>query len=124
MAKVISELSEKTNIVGTDYIPVEDANATYKATVSNLSAKVKSEGKLKNMTADANGKITITQYDDTTLECTPHDSTKQDTLQWDSTPTQGSTKPVTSGGIYTAIGSETTRATTAEGVNEIGRAHV
>ena len=117
MAKVISELSEKTNIVGTDYIPVEDANATYKATVSNLSAKVKSEGKLKNMTADANGKITITQYDDTTLECTPHDSTKQDTLQWDSTPTQGSTKPVTSGGIYTAIGSETTRATTAEGVN-------
>ena len=117
MAKVISELSEKTNIVGTDYIPVEDAIATYKATVSNLSAKVKSEGKLKSMTADANGKITITQYDDTTLECTPHDSTKQDTLQWDSTPTQGSTKSVTSGGIYTAIGSETTRATTAEGVN-------
>ena len=117
MAKVISELSEKTNIVGTDYIPVEDANATYKATVGNLSAKVKSEGKLKNMTADANGKITITQYDDTTLECTPHDSTKQDTLQWDTSPTQGSTKPVTSGGIYTAIGNETSRATAAEGVN-------
>ena len=123
MAKVISELSEKTNIVGTDYIPMEDANATYKATVSNLSAKVKSEGKLKNMTADANGKITITQYDDTTLECTPHDSTKQDTLTFDSAPTDGSNNPVTSNGVYDAIAAETTRATTAEGTNATAAAN-
>lgn len=32
-----------------------------------------------------------------------HDSTKQDTLTFDTTPTQGSTNPVTSGGVYTGL---------------------
>lgn len=38
----------------------------------------------------------------------PHDSTKQDTLTFDSTPTASSTKPVTSGGIKTYVDAKAT----------------
>ena len=43
------------------------------------------------------------------------DNTKQDKLTFDTTPTSGSTKPVTSGGVYTALSGKaaTSHASTA-----------
>ena len=45
---------------------------------------------------------------------------KQDTLTFDNVPTQGSSNPVKSGGVYSAIKSEETRAMAAENQNANG----
>ena len=57
-----------------------------------------------------NGSITKSgqtlTYDSATLYATPDNSIAEysaGSTQWDTAPTQDSTKPVTSGGIYTAI---------------------
>lgn len=82
----IHELNALTALTSTDELPVWDAEAsgepTKKITASNVAASVKSLGSLIG------------------------------TGDLDSTPTQGSNKAVTSGGVYTAIQQSTATTTT------------
>ena len=100
MAKYISELSAVTEINDTDVFAIDDGEHNYKISWSALKALL---GTVASMTADGNGQITITLANGQTVSCTPHDSTKQDTLTFDSTPTASSTNPVTSGGVKNAL---------------------
>lgn len=73
-----------------------------KKSVSDLSTTVTSlDGKITDVEAevtDLSGRVTANEADITTLQ-----SDKQDKLTFDTTPTANSTKPVTSGGIKTAL---------------------
>ena len=99
--KYISELTAVTSISNTDVLVIDDGEHNYKITWQAFKALLGSVASFTvNNTA---GTISITLANGQTLTVTPHDPTKQDTLQWDSTPTAGSTKPVTSGGVKAAL---------------------
>lgn len=96
MAKYISELSSTTRVSDNDVFVIDDGSHNYKISWSALKALL---GTVTNLSNDEDGKITITLADGTTHSCTPHDSTKQDKLTFDTSPTSGSNNPVTSNGI-------------------------
>lgn len=66
-------------------------------------------GQATKATQDASGNVITTTYETKTEATTSHNTLqtninkKQDKLTFDSTPTSGSTNPVTSGGVYDAI---------------------
>lgn len=99
-AKYISELSSINSLADTDVLVIDDGSHNYKIAWSALKALLRT---VSTMTADANGQITITLANGQTVSCTPHDSTKQDTLTFDNTPTANSNNPVKSGGIKVAL---------------------
>lgn len=99
-AKTIDQLPTKSSILGTDYIPIDDGTQSYKAT---WAALLKLTGGIASVTASGNT-LTITTMDGTIYSFTPSDSSKQDKLTFDSAPTKDSTNPVTSGGVYAAVG--------------------
>lgn len=107
---LITELPVKTTLSSTDIIAVDDGNHTYQMTYGQF---VSLQKQVASFTTN-NGVITLTLTDGTTLTITPHDPTKQDTLTFDQVPTDGSSNPVTSNGVYDAISTEETRATEAE----------
>lgn len=86
----INGLNAVTSLTAQDEVPVWDAEAsgepTKKITAQNMAASVKTLGSLVN-TNEMNSAL----------------AGKQNTLTFDTTPTTGSTNPVTSGGIATAI---------------------
>ena len=99
-AKYISELTAISTLADTDVLVIDDGDHNYKIAWSALKALL---GTVASMAADATGQITITLTNGQTVSCTPHDSTKQDTLTFDNTPTANSNNPVKSGGIKVAL---------------------
>lgn len=99
--KTIAELPLITTIADNDLLVIDDGSRNYSikwGVLKNLITGISS------FTADNTaGTITITLSTGASLTITPHDPTKQNTLEWDSTPTAGSVKPVTSGGIKSAL---------------------
>lgn len=98
-AKTIDQLPTKQSILGTDYIPLDDGTQSYKTTWAALLALT---GGIASATVSGNT-ITITTKGGTVYNLTPSDSSKQNVLTFDSTPTDRSSNPVTSDGIYDAI---------------------
>lgn len=99
--KTIDELAAANNIADTDVFIIDDGARNYKVAWSVLKRLI---GSISNFTVDNTvGTITITLSTGASLTVTPHDPTKQDLLTFDSTPTAGSSKPVTSGGIKAAL---------------------
>ena len=98
-AKTIDQLPTKSNILETDYFPIDDGAQSYKVTWGEL---LKKTGGIKSAET-TNNSIVMTMNDGTTITITTSDPNKQDKLTWDTTPTSNSTNPVTSGGIYLAI---------------------
>lgn len=99
--KTIAELPLITTIADNDLLVIDDGSRNYSikwGVLKNLITGISS------FTADNTaGTISITLSTGAVLTITPHDPTKQDVLTFDATPTAGSTKPVTSGGIKTAL---------------------
>jgi hypothetical protein len=99
--KTIDELAAANNIADTDVFIIDDGARNYKVAWSVLKRLI---GSISNFTVDNTaGTITITLSTGASLTVTPHDPTKQDSLTFDSTPTAGSSNPVTSGGIKAAL---------------------
>ena len=100
--KTIAELPLITTIADNDLLVIDDGSRNYSikwGVLKNLITGISS------FTADNTaGTISITLSTGAVLTITPHDPTKQDVLTFDTTPTAGSTKPVTSGGIKSALG--------------------
>lgn len=94
----IDSLNAVTSLTAQDEVPVWDAEAsgepTKKITAQNMAASVKTLGSLVN-TTEMNNAL----------------AGKQNTLTFDTTPTTGSTNPVTSGGIADAIAQSTALST-------------
>lgn len=92
----INGLNAVTSLTAQDEVPVWDKEAsgepTKKITAQNMTASVKTLGSLVN-TTEMNNAL----------------AGKQNTLTFDTTPTTGSTNPVTSGGIATAISQSTAK---------------
>lgn len=119
-AKTIDQLPTKSSILGTDYLPLDDGTQSYKTTWAALLALT---GGIATATVSGNT-ITITTKGNQTYTLTLTDSSKQDVLTFDATPTDGSSNPVTSDGVYDAVhavsvdlAGEVTRAQTAEEAN-------
>ena len=118
--KTIDQLPTKSSILGTDYIPIDDGTQSYKTTWAALVALT---GGIASCVASGNT-LTITTMGGQIYTFTPSDSSKQDVLTFDSVPTDGSSNPVTSDGVYdavhdvsTALAGEVSRATAAEEAN-------
>ena len=119
-AKTIDQLPTKQSILGSDFIPLDDGTQSYKTTWAALLALT---GGITSATASGNT-LTITTQSGQTYTLTITDSSKQDVLTFDATPTDGSSNPVTSDGIYDAVhavsvalASEASTARTAEEAN-------
>lgn len=99
----IDGLNAVTSLTAQDEVPVWDAEAsgepTKKITAQNMTASVKTLGSLVN-TSEMNTAL----------------AGKQNTLTFDTTPTTGSTNPVTSGGIADAIAQSTAKSTSTANV--------
>jgi len=99
--KTIAELAQTNTIADNDLLVIDDGSRNYSITWAKLKAALTA---ISSFTCDNTaGTITITLSTGVSLTVTPHDPTKQDSLEWDTTPTAGSTKPVTSGGIKSAL---------------------
>lgn len=98
--KTIDQLPTKSSVLGTDYFPLDDGTQSYKATWATLLALT---GGIASWSASGNT-LTVTLRDGSVCTFTPSDNSKQDVLDFDTAPTRGSTNPVTSGGVFTAIG--------------------
>lgn len=98
--KYISDLTSTTSISDTDVLVIDDGGHNYKIAWSAFKALLRT---VTSMSADNDGKITITLATGQTVTCTPHDPTKQNTLTFDNTPTANSNNPVKSGGIKSAL---------------------
>lgn len=99
--KTIAELAQTNTIADNDLLVIDDGSRNYSITWAKLKAALTA---ISSFTCDNTaGTITITLSTGASLTITPHDPTKQNTLEWDSTPTAGSVKPVTSGGIKSAL---------------------
>ena len=119
-SKTIDQLPRKATVAGSDIFPIDDGVQSYGLLFSVLLAAIPGLTGAA-LTQDQTG-IVFTFRDGSTKTLTTHDSTKQDTLTFDNVPTQGSTNPVKSGGVYnsvsaveSALSEETQRATGAEG---------
>ena len=98
--KTIPQLEPKTTISSTDLIPVDDNTQTYKMTFANFLKAIPGVTNVA-LTQDGSG-IVITFREGTPVTLVTHDSSKQNTLTFDSTPQQSSQNPVYSGGVYAA----------------------
>ncbi len=119
-SKTIDQLPRKATVTGNDIFPIDDGVQSYGLLFSALLAAIPGLTGAA-LTQDQTG-IVFTFRDGTTTTLTTHDSTKQNTLTFDNVPTQGSTNPVKSGGVYasvsavaSALSEETQRAVEAEG---------
>ena len=97
----IPELPLKTELNNADLFAVDDGLHSYRITWATLNSML---GAVSGFSVDNEaGTITLTLSNGAVLTVTPHDPTKQNTLEWDTAPTGGSTKPVTSDGIKAAL---------------------
>ncbi len=97
-SKTIDQLPEKSKLLGTDMIPVDDGVQSYKVLWSTI---LKAAGGIKSITTSQN-ETTITLNDGQSFKIKQSDPGKQDKLTFDTAPAGGSTNPVTSGGVFAA----------------------
>lgn len=101
-AKTIDQLPEKASILASDMLAIDDGVQSYRTTWGKLLSIA---GGIKSVETTDNS-IIITLNDETTkFTITTSDPSKQDKLTFDTAPTPGSSNPVTSGGVYTALSS-------------------
>lgn len=104
--KTIPELPPTTALADADLLVVDDGARTYKITWAAFKALL---GCVTSFEADPDqetypGALKLTLANTLVLRAVPpHDSGKQDKLTFDQTPTSGSSNPVTSGGVFTAL---------------------
>ena len=91
-------------------VPTNNNQLTNGAGYVTASGSVASATSATKATQDASGNVITTTYA-TKTEL----NSKQNTLTFDSTPTSGSTNPVTSGGVYSAINTINQSLSTLEG---------
>lgn len=77
---IIDQLPSLPSVQDTDEVAIERGTTTYKTTVEKLSDEIAQTGGVQTALAG-----------------------KQDTLTFDNSPTNGSSNPVKSGGVYTAV---------------------
>lgn len=97
----VDKVSTANRVYGTDSNGDQTSYALANASnVGNAVAKYDTAGRLKAYTPNANDDVANKKYVDDA------DALKQDALTFDTTPTQNSTNPVTSGGVYNATNRE------------------
>lgn len=97
--KTIPELTEKETLVNTDVFAVDDGTQSYKVTLATIIASVPGVTNVAVNNAGDGILVTI-RGQQQPVEIIPHDGTKQNVLSFDAVPTEGSTNPVYSGGVY------------------------
>lgn len=113
----INQLAEKTTLNSTDVIAV-DAGAggnTNKMTGANLAGQLKTLGNYQEKLTFDSAPTAGSTNPVTSGGVKTALDGKQNTLTFDATPTAGSTNPVTSGGIATAIAQSTASGSNANG---------
>ena len=104
--KFVPIASGNNKIYGTSSLGLQTTyNVSNTATASSIAQRDANSQVLVAETPTADGHATSKKYVDTQL------SSKQDTLTFDTTPTSASTNPVTSGGVYTALGNKVDKVT-------------
>lgn len=103
--KYISELTSVSTISNSDVFVIDDGEHNYKVPWSVMKALL---GSVAAFEADPDqttypGRVKLTLTDGTVLRAYAPDPAKQDKLTFDSAPTIGSSNPVTSGGVFTAL---------------------
>lgn len=100
-SKTIDQLPHKQTIAANDMLPLDDGAQSYSIYFSVLLAAIPG---ITGAALSQDGKgIVFTFRDGSTATVTTSDSSKQDVLTFDSTPTSGSNNPVTSNGIAAAL---------------------
>ena len=108
-----NEVNDISELDSSNYSYVKNKNMFYHK-VSNIPVAVSRFGFVKFIVSDS----TVTDFtikQPVRLATTEMLDKKQDALTFDSTPTQSSTNPVTSGGVYTALGDKQADITTLTG---------
>lgn len=98
---IIPDLPAKAEMLGTDLFAVDDGVHTYKITWSALLATLPTVSKFE--ADNEEGTLILTLTDGTIKTVMPHDPSKQDTLEFDTVPTQSSGNPITSGGVFNSV---------------------
>lgn len=99
-SKTIDQLPSKETLSNNDMFPVDDGEQTYKILFSKFLEAIPG---VVSVTQSQDGQSIVVQpRTGNPVTITIHDNTKQNVLTFDDTPTQNSSNPVKSSGIYTA----------------------
>ena len=99
-SKTIDLLPSKETLSNNDMFPVDDGEQTYKILFSKFLEAIPG---VVSVTQSQDGQSIVVQpRTGNPVTITIHDNTKQNVLTFDNTPTQNSSNPVKSSGIYTA----------------------
>jgi hypothetical protein len=99
-SKTIDQLPSKETLSNNDMFPVDDGEQTYKILFSKFLEAIPG---VVSVTQSQDGQSIVVQpRTGNPVTITIHDNTKQNVLTFDNTPTQNSSNPVKSSGIYTA----------------------
>ena len=106
MGKYIRQLPSAVAISDSDFLVIDDNSHNYKIPWSQMKALLPTVSRFETDPDTNNypGYIKLTLTNGTTLRVKPSDPDKQDTLTFDNSPTAGSSNPVTSGGVFSALG--------------------
>lgn len=99
-AKTIDQLPTKATLAANDMLPVDDGAQSYKVLFSVLLASI--PGLTGVALSQDQTSLVFTFRNGSTTTLRTSDPLKQNVLTFDTTPTSGSSNPVTSGGVYTA----------------------
>ncbi len=100
-SKTIDQLPTKDTLNNGDFIPVDDGEQTYKVLFSTIIASVPGVTGIA-LSQDGQSIVVTIRGQQNPVTITTHDNTKQNVLTFDNEPTQSSTNPVKSGGVYAA----------------------
>lgn len=99
-SKTIDQLPSKETLSNNDMFPVDDGEQTYKILFSKFLEAIPG---VVSVTQSQDGQsIVVQSRTGNPVTITIHDNTKQNVLTFDNTPTQNSSNPVKSSGIYAA----------------------
>ena len=99
-SKTIDQLPSKETLSNNDMFPVDDGEQTYKILFSKFLEAIPG---VVSVTQSQDGQSIVVQpRTGNPVTITIHDNTKQNVLTFDNTPTQNSSNPVKSSGIYAA----------------------
>ncbi len=99
-SKTIDQLPSKETLSNNDMFPVDDGEQTYKILFSKFLEAIPG---VVSVTQSQDGQSIVVQpRTGNPVTITIHDNTKQNVLAFDNTPTQNSSNPVKSSGIYAA----------------------
>ena len=99
-SKTIDQLPSKETLSNNDMFPVDDGEQTYKILFSKFLEAIPG---VVSVTQSQDGQSIVVQpRTGNPVTITIHDNTKQNVLTFDNTPTQNSSNPVKSSGLYAA----------------------